>query len=102
MLSTNNFYIKKDLNENIKSYNTEFKMSPTLATTKYVKLLSATMKGSKNYVFSYCGGSLALDENGKLKTLQTSEKYSLDFNLFGEAYWPVTCTSSMKYDVVVK
>lgn len=99
--STSNFFVKTDTSGNIVSYNTDFILSPTLSTTKYIKLLTNIMEGSKNYVFEYCNGTLILDGNGKIQTLQTKEKYNLDFNLFGDAYWDVTCTSSMKYDIKI-
>ncbi len=96
---TSNFYIKRDLTGKISGYNTDFSLSPTTSTTKYAKMLQGILDGSKNYVFSNCKGSLSLDENGVLKSLQTSENFTLDFNLFGDAYWPVSCTNVMNFKI---
>lgn len=96
-----NFYVKKDISGNILGYNTSFILSPTLSTIKYAKMLAGVMEGSKNYVFSNCRGSLELYGDGSLKTIQTQEQFTLDFNLFGDAYWPVTCNSSLTFNVML-
>lgn len=98
---TNNFYIQRDLDGNIQKYRTNILLHPTLSTVNYTKMLSNIMKGSKNYKFSNCRGILELDSNAKLRCLTTSETYSLDYNIFGDAFWDVVCTSTMTFNIYI-
>lgn len=97
--NTSNFCVKKNLQGEISGYSTNFKLSPIISTTKYSKMLAGVIGGSKNFIFSQCSGSLNLDENGKLLSMHTNENYTFDYNLFGGAYWNVSCASEMNFIV---
>ena len=74
--NTSNFYIKKNLSNEISFYYTDFTLDPNLSTYKYILFLKDKLHGGKNFNYNKINACAIFDSAGRVSCLEIFDNYT--------------------------
>lgn len=74
--STENFYVKKDIDNKVEYYYSGFSLNTNLSTYKYILFLKDKLHGGEEFCFDYITANMVIDSSGKVKSIKISDSYS--------------------------